>query len=86
MILQLNEGVDLELKPLKALRQQIKDFRQRQYDEIYNQYKKKDGKISEGGDLEEVAGSPVVEIKKVKEKPAYYFKGIKKFDKALTSK
>lgn len=44
MILKLNENVDLELKPLKALRQQIKDFRQKQYDDIYNQYKKKDGK------------------------------------------
>jgi hypothetical protein len=85
MILKLNEGVDLELKPLKALRQKIKDFRQKQYDDIYNQYKKKAGTDDQ---QEEETGAPVVETKssKTTEKPSYYFKGIKKFDKALTSK
>ena len=85
-MLKLNENVDLELKPLKALRQQIKEFRQKQYDDIYNQYKKKDGVQSEA--TEDISGTPVVEVKskEQKEKPSYYFKGIKKFDKMLTPK
>lgn len=37
----LNEGIDLELKPLKALRQQIKSFQKQQKEDLINQYKNK---------------------------------------------
>ena len=40
----LNEGIDLELKPLKQLRKRIKDFKQEQEDDLMNQYKNK-GKV-----------------------------------------
>ena len=31
----------IDLKPLKALRQRIKRFKQQHYDDLYNQYKNK---------------------------------------------
>ena len=36
MDLQLNINLDMELKPVKYLRKQIKQFHQQQYDDLYN--------------------------------------------------
>jgi hypothetical protein len=47
--LKLHKDIDLELKPLKALRSRIKAFKKKQEDDLLEQYKNKgeknDGKL-----------------------------------------
>ena len=45
--LQLCPNLDLDLKPQKALRQRIKTFKQRQVDDLLNQYRNKGQKNGE---------------------------------------